>query len=1258
MTTLRETLEASGPVGRDLLAVDWSATTLGEPESWPSSLQSAVRILVTSRFSMWMAWGPELTFFCNEAYRRDTLGKKYPWALGRPASEVWSEVWPEVSPRIDRVITTGESTWDESLMLFLERSGFVEETYHTFSYSPLADDDGDIAGMLCVVKEDTEQVIGARRLATLRDLGSRTSGELTEAETVARACQHLAANPHSLPFTAIYLFDDGTARRVGTTGLPAEHPVAPRRIDRDEFAPVWPVHELLVGETVVVADLSDRFDDLPPGVWDVAPTHVVVAPLLQPTQPSPYGFIVAGLNPFRPVDKPFLDFVQLVAGHIAAALTDARAYEFERERAESLARIDQAKTDFFTNVSHEFRTPLTLLLGPVDDALADTADPLPPTQRHRLEVVQRNAERLLKLVNSLLDFSRLESGRVASRFEPVDLARLTSELTALFRPAVDSAGLDLVVDCPGLPRDAYVDPDQWAKIVLNLVSNAMKFTFEGGITVRLRESDGEAVLTVTDTGSGIPESEMDRLFERFHRVRAARSRTHEGSGIGLALVAELVDLHGGTVSASSRLGEGSTFTVRIPLGAGHLSPEQLAGEQHGASVLRQGTGFVTEAMRWLEMEQPDRRRGQRAEPGQDRVRILVVDDNADMRDYVADLLSPEYDVHTATDGRDALDRVAQVRPDLVLSDVMMPNLDGFGLLRKLRADPATAGTPVIMLSARAGEEGVVEGLEAGADDYLAKPFSARELRARVRANVELDRQRQVRAVLERSQSLLDQAERLASVGSWEVDLEAGTILASEEFLRLLERSQDELDRLGYPRAVEELIHPDDRRGVRAALDGADVGELVTYEARLLLPSGATRLINVRAELVPDDTGAPHLLRGSVQDITSQREAEQALAAAAARDEAASREHSIADELQRSLLPERTFDLEHLDVATYYRAGVEGTQVGGDWYDIIELGAGRTAFVIGDVMGRGVRAASIMGQLRSAVRAFAQLDLPPTEVLEHLDQMVQNLHDDQIVTCVYAVFDSTDQTLRFANAGHLPPLLTPSEGDVVQLTAAGPPLGASYFGLPTQVVPLSLGTSVTFYTDGLVEHRGRDLDVGIEALARRLREHAAAPLDDLPETLVGTMLPHGQDDDVAILMARVNAQPFEAAASLRLGAEDTMVRDARRLVRDHLRSWQIDQGIVDEVVLMVSELVTNSLVHGRAPFDLRLRRAATQVVVEVQDRAPYRPRRRRPTDTDEHGRGLQIVAMLADGWGSRASGNGKCVWFSRSLVEEPAQSPAR
>ena len=245
------TFAADAEVGRDLAAVDWAATPLGRPGSWPQSLQTAVDILLSSRFSMWMAWGQQLTFFCNAAYRRHTLGRKYPWALGRPASEVWAEIWDDIGPRIDTVLATGKATWDEALLLFLERSGYPEESYHTFSYSPLRDDAGAVVGMLCVVSEDTERVIGERRMATLRDLGSDPSVVRTEAETLEFAGRQLDRNRQDLPFTLTYLFDHdrAIARLAGSTGIAAGHPAAPAMLAAGDPDPVWPVAVLLRGES-------------------------------------------------------------------------------------------------------------------------------------------------------------------------------------------------------------------------------------------------------------------------------------------------------------------------------------------------------------------------------------------------------------------------------------------------------------------------------------------------------------------------------------------------------------------------------------------------------------------------------------------------------------------------------------------------------------------------------------------------------------------------------------------------------------------------------------------------------------------------------------------------------------------------------------------------------------------------------------------------------------------------------------------------
>ena len=276
------------------------------------------------------------------------------------------------------------------------------------------------------------------------------------------------------------------------------------------------------------------------------------------------GVLVAGVSPARKLDAEYRTFYELVAGQIATAIQNARSSEEERKRIEALAEIDRAKTAFFSNVSHEFRTPLTLMLGPVEELLARSHTDLPPAAKSQLELVNRNGSRLLRLVNTLLDFSRIEAGRMQAVYQPTDLAAFTVELASVFRSATERAGLRLELNCPKLAEPVFVDRGMWEKIVLNLISNAFKFTFEGTIAVELKQAGREIELRIRDTGVGIPAHEIPRLFDRFHRIENTRSRTHEGSGIGLALVQELVKLHGGSVRVESKLREGSIFIVSVP----------------------------------------------------------------------------------------------------------------------------------------------------------------------------------------------------------------------------------------------------------------------------------------------------------------------------------------------------------------------------------------------------------------------------------------------------------------------------------------------------------------------------------------------------------------------------------------------------------------------------------------------------------------------------------------------------------------------
>ncbi|HEY2294650.1 MAG TPA: ATP-binding protein [Thermoanaerobaculia bacterium] len=758
-------LLGGGEMGARMRAVDWAQTSLGPAEQWPQSLKTAVRIMLTSRQAMFVWWGDELTNLYNDAYKA-IVGGKHPEALGQPASVVWREIWDQIRPRAESAMRRNEGTYDEALRLIMERNGYPEETYYTFSYSPVPNDQGGTGGILCANTDDTQRIVGERQLALLRELAARTADARTFDEACTRSAHALETNPYDLPFALIYLIDPDRRRvsLAGTSGVGRDHPAVPETADLDgdsawPFAAVARTHEMLVIDL-----LKASFGELPAGAWGRPPCRAVAVPIAPSGQTGQAGILIAGLNPFRLFDDGYRGFLDLVSAQIAASIANAQGYEEERRRAEALAELDRAKTAFFSNVSHELRTPLTLMLAPLDEILAAPEGEALPESRELLTVVRRNGQRLLKLVNNLLDFSRLEAGRVQAVYEPVDLAACTAELASQFRAAIERAGLRLIVDCPPLPEPVFVDRDMWEKIVLNLLSNAFKYTLDGEIEVSLRAAGGAAVLAVRDTGTGIPAAELPSLFNRFHRVEGARGRTQEGTGIGLALVAELARLHGGTAGVESIYGEGSTFTVAIPLGKGHLPADRVDAARMLSSTALGADPFVEEALRWLPGEafplavETAASTPRTAAPGNGpRPRVLLADDNADMRDYVRRLLAAEYDVAAVADGEAALRAIAQRRPDLVLTDVMMPNLDGFGLLKALREDPERAAIPVILLSARAGEEARVEGLEAGADDYLTKPFSARELLARVAGTLALSKVR--REALAREEEILRETDR-------------------------------------------------------------------------------------------------------------------------------------------------------------------------------------------------------------------------------------------------------------------------------------------------------------------------------------------------------------------------------------------------------------------------------------------------------------------------------------------------------------------
>lgn len=723
-----ELFAGGGETGELMRDFAWEATPLGPVETWPQSLKTAIRIMMTSRQPIWIGWGQELIYLYNDPYK-SIIGGRHPWALGKPVKEVWKEIWWEIGPMLATAMSGTEGTYVEEQLLIMERNGYPEETYYTFSYSPIPDDDNQVGGIICANTDDTQRVIGERQLALLRHLAAQTAGTRSWQQVCERSISALTTNQHDLPFAALYLEDQGGQLMLaGLAGLESGHPAAPPVLDLDTSP--WPLAKPLYEHRAeFVGELARRFsDDLPCGAWREPPGSAVVLPITPTGEMGRAGILVVGLNPFRLYDTDYRGFLNLVAGQISAALANAQAYEDERRRSEALAEIDKAKTIFFSNVSHEFRTPLTLMLGPLQQALEH--EELPDAVRTDLDAAHRNGLRLLKLVNSLLDFSRVEAGRMQALFTPEDLPTLTADLASNFRSACERAGLALTIDCPPLPEPVYVDRDMWEKIVFNLLSNAFKFTFYGGISLQIRALDRCVEVAVTDTGVGIPETELPHIFERFRRIEESRGRSHEGTGIGLALVRELVRLNGGTIDVTSTRGVGTCFTIRLPRGNQHLPVEQVSAGRFQSTSATRAQAFVEEALRWL----PEAADTSAAETAPiNRQRILLADDNADMRRYVERILGELYEVTAVADGEAALAQVAVQRPDLVLTDVMMPRLDGFGLLKALRENNETRDLPVILLSARAGDEAEIEGLDAGADAYLIKPFNARELKARVRA---------------------------------------------------------------------------------------------------------------------------------------------------------------------------------------------------------------------------------------------------------------------------------------------------------------------------------------------------------------------------------------------------------------------------------------------------------------------------------------------------------------------------------------------
>ncbi|HSL09656.1 MAG TPA: SpoIIE family protein phosphatase [Pseudonocardiaceae bacterium] len=1346
-------------VGRLMAELDWESTPLGTPGGWPDVLRRTVRMMLASKQQMALFWGPQYALLYNDAYL-PVIGGTLPGKLGRPVREVWGgELQQVLLPLLAQVVNSGEAFWAHDHPFPLNRQGFVEETYFDISYDPVPLQDGRIGGVLCLVTETTDRVLSRRRIRTLSELGAATVGAQQTDEVAHEVVGVLLGNPDDVPFAQVYLRDADTLRRVASTL--GEHESGPLVIRPGDGTPAGKVTAEVLGTGKPVPVPAAAF--IESAFIESGPLPDIEVALALPITigGGVHGVLVAAVNPRYPLPGAYRDFYDVLSTSVSASVANAQAHQRERRQVAALAELDRAKTEFFSNVSHEFRTPLMLISSPAEDALADLVEPLPAGQRNRLEIVRRNAGRLRRLVDDMLDFARIEAGRLLADTVALDLAELTRGIVDSFAPAIERAGLRLQIDCPPLTRTAFVDPDMWEKIVLSLLSNALKYTHKGQITVALRPqgdraqdnqapgNQAQVELTVTDTGVGIPAEQLPLLFQRFHRVRSSVGRSHEGAGLGLALVHELVRLHGGEVTADSCEGQGSTFTVRLPFGR--------AATVLGAPKRTSMVGlYLDEALQWTtqptvavaSVEEAARAAVRVSSRAPTETCVLVAEDNADMRAYLTALLEPHYTVISTADGQAALQAVQRIRPDVVLADVMMPVLDGFELLAQLRGDPRTAAIPVILLSARSGEEAAIEGLAAGANDYLVKPFSAPELLARVRSSLELGR-------LRSHESAWRVALLNALQDGFVVATADGTIIEmNEAFATLFGYGPEGLPyRVPYPWWPDPTQDPDGFQQINTVFAAAQVHGGGRFVLRLRHRTGHPVWAAVAVSSVLDQDGQQQLIVCTSRDVTTehlaaQRQAtlarftERLIEARGVRDvldvgvaefrdqwksqqafavswsrsgqidlitgdtswatmdssirEAITAAHhsgelhmstdgagtaipvqtgvrvavlwldielsslrgedrllltGLCEQLTHALAQANAFD-EHRAVAitlqrailgptdlpagfaVRYQPAVGQLEVGGDWYDVVRLDEDRVGVVVGDCVGRGLGAAAVMGQLRSACRALLLQSLnAPRQVLAALDDFAALIPDARCTTLCCAIIDLTTAQIRYSSAGHPPGLLVHLDGSSETLDAANSvPLATmpSLRERPEATTTLRPGSTLLLYTDGLIEHRRESLADGMRRARATLLDLRTVAPEPLATQLAERLLGRGHDDDVAYLIYR-QPHPVLEPFSADLPADPHYLRPLRQSLRAWLATAVVAPCLADRIVLAVHEACTNAIEHAhRFDPDLNATITATAtldaVEVIVSDHGHWKPPSTGPSN---RGRGLPLMDLLMD-----------------------------
>ena len=725
-------------------------------------------------------------------------------AFGRPGRETWAIIWDYLRPFLDQALA-GQAVYRENdLILFKSYgSGTLQEGYHHWRFVPIRDKSSTIIGLYNQSVDTTQQVLAERRLSTVRNLSEQMLVVRSLREYYDSIIEVLEENPRDAPFALCYSIHSKTAGQTSgdvevrlerALGVPDNDPHAtatttvniPPKV-KTMFGPgatglssptlsaisalssgsgsirahiyaegnSWPIQRALASrQCVIVQDCRELIKNYPIREWDELPLSAIVIPICSDSSTDiPESVLILGLNVRRPFDEDYDSWVHVIRSHLASSHTSVKAIEAEKFRIEEEVRMERAKTAWLRGAANDIRGPLALVAGPLDDVLDSD---LTPKQKHSLTTAKRNTSRLLRLVDALTDLSRLEAGSVQGRFVPTDLGAFVTELTELFRPAIEKMGVTLEFDIEKSDKLVFIDPTLFEMLVSNLIGNAMKHTDQGSITVQVRYTDS-AELSVIDTGVGIPKEELENITAAFHRTSTAVHPGFQATGLGLSIVREIIHLHEGLLHVSSATlaefeEQGSTFTAKIPLKERHSALSDEVSPQFG----KYGAALAGEAMRWHRGTGTST--GASSDTGHDsnvgsssklsdgmlfdsEDTLLIVDSNSDLRDYVKGIFKPYCKVIEAVNGEEGRQLAIEHSPNLMLCDILLPKLSGMDLLSAIRGDPKTAIIPVVMLSAVAGDDARLDALFYGAEDYLTKPFKPKELLARVHLHMQVGKKR-------------------------------------------------------------------------------------------------------------------------------------------------------------------------------------------------------------------------------------------------------------------------------------------------------------------------------------------------------------------------------------------------------------------------------------------------------------------------------------------------------------------------------------